>query len=140
MQHDSQEDIPSYTKEALLWRIRTALAGRASEIVFYGKDAGVNTGVSGDLKNATNLAIQMICRYGMADNTLLSLDFEKILGSSYGQKVLQEAETILERELKATIGFIEEGRDKVEALSKKLLEKNQLMKDEIAEVLEKCRT
>ena len=140
MQHDSQEDIPSYTKEALLWRIRTALAGRAAEIVFYGEDAGVNTGVSGDLKNATNLAIQMICRYGMADHTLLSLDFEKILGSPYGENVLQEAEAILERELKTTIGFITEGKDKVEALSQKLLEKNQLMKDEIAEVLEEYRT
>ena len=137
MQHGSEEKTPSYTKEQLLWRIRTSLAGRASEIVFYGEEAGNNTGVSGDLQSATNLVLQMICRYGMSGRSLLSIDPDRLLGTPAGEKILMKAEEILEKEMEKTIQIIRDGKDKVEALSQALLIKNQLMGNEIDEIFSK---
>ena len=135
MQHAGNEDNPTYTKDELLWRIRISLAGRASEIVFFGEEQGVNTGVSGDLQNATNLALNMICKYGMTDDSLLSLDVEKVLYSSYAGQVLKQAEMILNGELKNTIQLVSEGREKIERLSKKLLAENQLMGKQVEAIL-----
>ena len=137
MQHGSEEKTPSYTKEQLLWRIRTSLAGRASEIVFYGEETGNNTGVSGDLQSATNLVLQMICRYGMSGRSLLSIDPDRLLGTPAGEKILMKAEEILEKEMEKTIQIIRDGKDKVEALSQALLIKNQLMGNEIDEIFSK---
>ena len=136
MQHASDEDTPCYTKEDLLWRIRTSLAGRASEIVFFGEEAGINTGISSDLQNATNLALQMVCRYGMGEHSFLSLDFKSILGTPYGDEVLRQAENIIREEMDKTIELVREGKDKIDALSAALLEKNQMIGEEIQAVLE----
>ena len=135
MQSESGEKTPSYSKQDLLWRIRTCLAGRAAEIVFYGEEAGTNTGVSSDLESATNMALQMICRYGMSGTSLLSLSPDVILNSPMGEKVLIETQQILEQEMQNTIELIQKGRDKMEALVKVLLEKNQLMANEIDAIL-----
>ena len=54
MQYADQEKRMGYTKRELLNRIRTALGGRAAEIVFYGKEEGLSTGASGDLKRQQN--------------------------------------------------------------------------------------
>ena len=135
MQHSDAERTPSYTREDLLWRIRTSLAGRASEIVFYGEEKGINTGVSSDLQNATNLALQMICRYGMGESAALSIDIDKVLGTPYGEKLLAKAEEMIKEEMQKTIGLVTEGRDRIENLSNVLLEKNQLIGEEIREAL-----
>jgi len=135
MQHSADDKTPSYSKQDLIWRIRTSLAGRAAEIVFYGEDAGTNTGVSSDLENATNIAFQMICRYGMSGNSLLSISPDRMLNSPAGMQLLEQAERILEEEMANTIRLIEEGKDKMKLLVGRLLEKNQLMANEIDEIL-----
>lgn len=135
MQHSAEDKTPSYSKEDLIWRIRTALAGRAAEIVFYGEEAGTNTGVSSDLENATNIVFQMICRYGMFGNSLLSISPERMLNSPSGAQMLEQAQQILAEEMENTIRLIEEGREKMERLVGKLLEKNQLMANEIEDIL-----
>ena len=132
---ENSEDTPSYTKEQLLWKIRTALAGRASEIVFYGEEQGVNTGVSSDLEQATALAVKMACRYGMLEDSLVSLDFETILGTSAGDAALEKVQDILRQEMETTLELIRQGREKVDALAKALLEKNHLLETEIAAIL-----
>lgn len=135
MQSESDENVPSHTREQLLWRIRTALAGRAAELVFCGETQGNNTGVAGDLQTATNLALQMICRYGMSGDSLLSFEPDRLLNTSMGESVLKQANSILMEEMERTIQLIREGKEKIEQLSKILLEKNQLMGNEIEKVL-----
>ena len=134
MQKENSEDTPSYTKEDLLWQIRTSLAGRASEIVFFGETAGINTGVSSDIRNASNIAMDMICRYAMANDHLLSLSPEQILKTPRGEKVLDLAEQILQDEMAATIKLVEEGKDKIEALALFLQKNNQATEKEIQDV------
>ena len=56
------------TRAELLAQIRTCLAGRAAEILYYGRDQGLNTGASGDLDMASRIARRMICLFGMNDD------------------------------------------------------------------------
>ena len=65
MQRESDEKKSTYTEQELLDRICICLAGRAAEIVSYGKEAGINTGASSDIANATGIARSMVCNYGM---------------------------------------------------------------------------
>ncbi len=136
MQREDREDMPSYTKEQMLWLVRTSLAGRASEIVFFGKELGINTGVSSDLMGATALVLSMLTQYGMYDNSLLSLDTGAIIDTPSGDKILKAAEKILEEEMACTIRLIREGKEKVAKLAAALLEKNQLTGSEIRSILE----
>ena len=134
--HTSEENIYSRSRQDLIWEIRTALAGRASETVFTGEEKGINTGACEDLRRASVLAINMVSRYGMSENGLLCLDLADVPGTPYSKNVLEKAEKILEEEMKVTKELIEEGRNRIERLSQALLDKSQLMKEQIKEYLE----
>ncbi|MCD7884946.1 MAG: hypothetical protein LUI87_14765 [Lachnospiraceae bacterium] len=136
MQSANSEKTPNYTKKDLLWRIRVSLAGRASEIVFYGEEKGVNTGVSSDLQHATNYAMNMICRYGMGSGFFASMDPKTLLNSPMGPSLMKNVEEILTQEMEATQKLIMEGKPYIERLSEFLLKNNQAMENEIIEIFE----
>ena len=138
MQQGNGEDTPSYTKEQILWKIRTALAGRAAELEFFGEEKGINTGVSSDLQNATNLALSMICRYAMDEEHLLSISPEALLASPRGEVLIEKTNEILKVEMENTRGLIREGRDKIQKLSDYLLENNQATENEIKKIFEQA--
>lgn len=131
MQPANQEKTPNYTKEDLIWKIRVALAGRASEMVNFGEAEGINTGVSSDLQNATNRALRMICNYGMLDNQLLSIDPEVLLRSSVADKILVQVNDLLNQQMEETLRLVKDGNDKITRLAEELLKKNQLVSKEI---------
>jgi ATP-dependent Zn protease len=58
-----------------------------------------------------------------------------MLNSPSGAQMLEQAQQILAEEMENTIRLIEEGREKMERLVGKLLEKNQLMANEIEDIL-----
>jgi cell division protease FtsH len=59
-----KKDILGYTKARLLGYICTAMAGRIGEKVVTGD---VSNGASSDIKQATRMARQMVCEWGMSD-------------------------------------------------------------------------
>ena len=130
----SNEDTPSYSKEQLLWKIRTCLAGRAAEICWLGEEKGTNTGVGSDLRQATEYAISMICRYGMGDSSLVSLDPDMIMRTANGEQLLKEADHILREELENTKKLVEEGREKIDKLIELLMNDNQAIGEEIEKI------
>lgn len=127
----SNEDTPSYSREQLLWKIRTCLAGRAAEICWLGEEKGTNTGVSSDLRQATSYAINMICQYGMGDSSLVSLDPDMIMRTPNGEALLKEADRILREEMENTKRLVEEGREKIDKLVDVLMNDNQAIGEEI---------
>ena len=133
----ADEDRPQLTRQDMIWEIRTALAGRAAELVFFGKETGTTTGISGDLRQATRAALGMLSTYAMEDHAMLSLDMDKLAGSSWGSKILEQAEQILEQEMAKTVELIEQGRDLVEKLAQQLLAQNQLTGPQIDAVFGK---
>lgn len=128
MQHADSEDKPLYTKEELLWRIRTSLGGRAAELVCYGERDGVSTGASGDLQSATAIATRMVCSYGMDEKLgLAAVDGEVASSAPY----LARVNEILRQQMEAAVSLIRENREILDRFTKALLEKNHLKGDEI---------
>ena len=112
--------------------IRTSLGGRAAEIVFYGEDDGISTGASGDLKQASQIAYSMICKYGMDSSVgLCSLDDEKTITEDVRSRI----NSLLNEELKKAIDIIQNNRNIIDALVDALMNKNKLSENEISEII-----
>jgi ATP-dependent metalloprotease FtsH len=135
MEHAGDEDNPLKTRNELLARIRTALGGRASEIVYYGDVDGISTGAAGDLQSATRIARSMICSCGMDNETgpVYLSDDEATRGPLAG-KIAERISVIIRQELAQTIEILHENRHLVDKLVEQLMEKNKLTKDEMEEI------
>lgn len=136
MQHGGNEDKGSYTKEELLARIRTALGGRAAEVVYYGDCGGVSTGASGDLQNATRTVERMICSYGMDDVLGLGcVDLQNISSSAYYTDIRKRVNDILTYEFMKAREAVEKNRAAVDKLVETLMLKNHMKGPEIDGIL-----
>ena len=130
MQHGSDEDVPNYSRNELLAQIRTALAGRAAELVFFGEEQAVNTGASSDLRQATELAFRMLGTYGMAGGSLVVLSREEMLSSGLADRYMEQANAILQEEMANTVKMVEEGRAAIRRCADELLKENFLTGDQ----------
>jgi len=85
-----EEDQTLLSRSALLARIIGTLGGRAAEQVIFG-DPEVTTGASSDLQQVTNLARQMVTRFGMSNIGPMALEDENtgqmVLGSEYAENI-----------------------------------------------------
>jgi len=68
-----EEDQNLLSRSELLARIITTLGGRAAEQVIFG-DPEITTGASNDLQQVTNLARQMVTRFGMSNIGPIALE------------------------------------------------------------------
>ncbi|KKD36352.1 MAG: ATP-dependent zinc metalloprotease FtsH [Limnoraphis robusta] len=93
--NEEMVDSGLYTRSWLVDQITIALGGRASEEVIFG-DAEITVGASNDIQRVTNLAREMVTRYGMSDLGPVSLESpssEVFLGrgwpaqSEYSEKI-----------------------------------------------------
>jgi ATP-dependent metalloprotease FtsH len=135
MEHDHEEQTPLKTKKDLLARIRTALGGRAAEMVYYGEEDGLSSGASSDLRNATKIAYSMICEYGMDSQVgLIAQSPKELLDTPLAGKIMERVSLLLNEALSQTVASIQSGRGKIDSLVEKLLEKNKLTKEEIAAI------
>lgn len=135
-QHANQEDVASYTKEDLLALIRTSLAGRAAEEVFFGREQSLNTGASSDLRNATNCAFQILCSYGMEEGQLAVLSKEEVLQSALAAEYIARVNDILKREMKNAVQMIENAKDQVQKIADALLREHRLTGKQLEELMQ----
>lgn len=134
MQHANSEGKGSYTKAELLGKIRTSLAGRAAEMVYYGDEEGISTGASGDLYSATRVAEQMICNFGMdADVGMSYIDLGAVSGAAH-QTVRERVNAMLDQELAEAIHIIKGNQLAIDTIVNALMEKNHLKENEIDEI------
>jgi cell division protease FtsH len=68
-----EEDQMLLSRSQLLARIITTLGGRVAEQVVFG-DPEITTGASNDLQQVTNIARQMVTRYGMSNIGPIALE------------------------------------------------------------------
>lgn len=136
IQHANREDVASYTRDELLARIRISLAGRAAEEVFYGKAKSLNTGASSDLQNATNIAFQIVCTYGMEEDQLITLRKEEVLQSALAKEYTAKVNEILKTEMKNTLTTIENAKDKIQEIADALIRENRLTGKQLEELME----
>ena len=84
-----EEDVYTYSKTALISQITSLFGGRVAEEIINGKD-GITTGASNDIERATDLARNMVTKWGFSDKLgTLKYDDEDenpFLGRSAGAK------------------------------------------------------
>ncbi len=132
MQHSDCEHKMIYTKNELLSKIRTALGGRAAEIVCYGDTEGASTGAAGDFETATRIARDMICRYGMSEEFgIAAVGADSALNSAMAERITEAVNKILGSQLEEACKAVEENRETLDALVDLLIEKNHLGYSEI---------
>ena len=138
MQHADDEGKHSYTRKDLLDRIRTALGGRASEIVSYGPEQGLTTGASGDLNQATQLARQLLCAFGMDESFgMATIGAAQSDGSAAENLLRPEINRILQEQLDEAIGLIQRNKPAIDARVDKLMVEDHLNGEEIDRIFQK---
>lgn len=135
MRFSDDEKRGSYTKNMLLSRIRTALGGRAAELTFFGDEAGMTTGASGDLKTATSIAKDIVCTYGMDDETGLAVFDEKDFSdSASAQHIRSSVNKILNEEMNSAKEILAKNSKAIKKIVEELLQKNHLNSVEIDKI------
>ena len=139
--HSDLEERFTKTKSELENMLRIMFGGMVAEELFYGESG---TGPSSDLASATTLAAQMVGSYGMGTH-LISYEalsngmhsspniVAKVLSSDEGRA---EVDALLARIKLEVTSLLSENKDLVEILRDSLLEREELLGDEIHEVLE----
>jgi cell division protease FtsH len=127
-------DRVSYSREELDAKIKVALGGRVAEEIVYGE---ITTGAESDIQQLTNIARQMIGRWGMSEKlgpvTLLPQDGQGPLlpGASETSPqtqwlVDQEVQTLIENAHAHVTQLLGDHRGQLEELSHALLEAETL--------------
>ena len=106
------------------------LGGRAAEELVFNH---LSTGAKDDLKKVTEIAMQMVCEYGMSD--LGFVHNEPNIIRSLSDSINQEINKIIDECYRTTYNYLEKYRDELEKLSASLLEKESLNKTELDELL-----
>lgn len=136
--HSDLEERFTKTQSEVQALIHIAMGGMVAEEMFFGE---TSSGVAGDLQTATQAAAQMVGSLGMA-GSLISYEaiagpgganlVAKVLSTDSGREKVEE---ILVEAKEAARMILEERRHVVEALRDALLERNELLGEEIAEII-----
>jgi len=144
-----ERDSYSYHRDKMYANLAVAMGGRVAEEMIFGYDK-VSSGAASDIQYATQLARDMVTRWGMSDALgplqYAEPDEEVFLGYSVNRQRQMSNETaqaidaeirkIVEDGYKRAQTLLTENRDKLETLAKALLEYETLSGDEITKVLE----
>ena len=128
-----EQDRYSYDKEYMLNQISMLFGGRIAEEVFMNQ---MTTGASNDFERATQIARDMVMRYGMSEAmgpmVYAENEGEVFLGRSVTkttniseetmQKVDNEVRRIIDEQYALARRLIEENQDKMHAMAKALLD------------------
>ena len=133
-------DDAYYTFNKLNDNIAAFMGGRIAEEIIF-KD--VSTGASNDIQQATKLAKKMVTEFGMSNLGFVNLgeSSEVFIGRDYSKqqsyseatasKIDSEMKIILDNNYKRAKEAIEANLEKLEILTKVLLEKETIYKDEV---------
>ena len=103
-----EEDRYSYSKQRLLSQMKSLYGGRIAEEIIYGPDQ-VTTGASNDIERATDIARNMVTKWGLSDKlgplTYSDEDDEVFLGRSVTKTkhVSDETTHAIDEEVKSLI-------------------------------------
>lgn len=126
------EEVSLQTKNQLLTSIRTMLAGRAAEQLFFGEEEGMTTGAVSDLRAATDVAMKMITAYGMcSSHGIMFYDDDEPTRA----ETAELCNRILSEELENAKALLKENKAKTEELIEALMQKNSLVGKEIEKIL-----
>jgi cell division protease FtsH len=137
------EDRYSMDRAQLLQNIAVLFGGRIAEEVFMDN---MTTGASNDFERATDMARRMVTQWGMSPTlgTMVYSDNEaegfggrsKSVSESTMQKVDTEIRRIIDEQYAIARKILEDNRDKVEMMTKTLLDWETIDADQIKDIMD----
>ena len=142
-----ERDRISMYKDQMLNQISILFGGRIAEDLFVGR---ISTGASNDFERATHLAREMVTRYGMSEKMGVMVyaenESEVFLGRSITrsqnisektqQEVDAEVRRILDEQYAIAYKILDENRDKMETMTRALMEWETIDRDQVLEIME----
>jgi len=141
------EDRYSMDKEQILQNIAVLFGGRVAEEVFMGH---MTTGASNDFERATEMARRMVTQWGMSEalGTMVygenegevflgrSVTTHKNVSEATMQQVDAEIRRIIDQQYNLAKQILLDNRDKVEAMTKALLEWETIDAEQIEDIMQ----
>ncbi len=142
-----ERDRISMYKDQMLNQISILFGGRIAEDLFVGR---ISTGASNDFERATHMAREMVTRYGMSEKMGVMVyaenESEVFLGRSITrsqnisektqQEVDAEVRRILDEQYAIAYKILDENRDKMETMTRALMEWETIDRDQVIEIME----
>lgn len=143
-----EADRYSYSKERLESQIASMFGGRIAEEQVFGPES-VTTGASNDIQRATEIARNMVTKWGLSEKlgplTYMEEEGEVFLGHSVAQNkhvsdetahiIDEEIRVIIDRNYKRAESILTEKRDVLDAMSEALMKFETIDQDQIADIM-----
>ena len=142
-----EEDRYSLSKRALISQICSLYGGRIAEEMTLGFD-GVTTGASNDIMRASQIARNMVTKWGLSEKLgplMYAEDEESYLGRGGGQSSSVSGETakLIDSEVRSIIDqcyntakqILTENRDKLDAMADALMKYETIDADQIDDIM-----
>ena len=132
-----------YSKKYFMDEIAIFFGGRAAEEIIFGKD-NITSGASNDIQVATSFAQQMVTKLGMSekfgpillDGTREGDMFQsKYYSEQTGKEIDDEIRSIINERYQKALSILNENRDKLEEVTRILLEKETIMGPEFEAIM-----
>lgn len=128
-QHDDIEDKYIYTKEELENRIKISLSGKIAEKIIFNH---YSSGCQSDLDNVSNIAYNMVTRYGMSNNLgSFNLDKDNLF---LQEKIHAEMNEIVGKCYKEAKALLKANLDILNALVDYVIEKEEITGEEFEKI------
>lgn len=132
-----------YSKKYFMDEIAIFFGGRAAEEIIFGKD-NITSGASNDIQVATSFAQQMVTKLGMSekfgpillDGTREGDMFQsKYYSEQTGKEIDDEIRSIINERYQKALSILNKNRNKLEEVTRILLEKETIMGDEFEAIM-----
>ncbi len=137
--YKSNEDKYYISKTEMQEKLIALLGGRAAEKLVLDD---ISTGASNDIEVATQIARDMVTKYGMSDK-LGPIDFQgkepyeiQMFGEDIGDKIGQEVKALIDIAYNDAITLLKEHRNKLDKIAQTLLQKEKINEQEFNSIFE----
>ena len=144
-----EEDRYSFSRQRLESQISSLFGGRIAEELVFGKDM-VTTGASNDIQRSTELARNMVTKWGLSERlgplTYSEEEGEVFLGHSVAQHksvsdetahaIDAEVRTIIDRNYQRAEKLLNDNLDKLHAMAEALIKYETIDADQINDIME----
>ena len=140
-----EEDSYSYSKRKLESQLSSLFGGRVAEEMIFGKDA-VTTGASNDIERATQIARNMVIKWGLSDK-LGPIMYEEeddgnfmmpknpLISDELAQQIDEEIREIIDRNYRRAETILQENIDKLHAMAEALMEFETIDRDQVKRIM-----
>ena len=137
--YKTNEDKYYISKTEMQEKLIALLGGRAAERLVLDD---ISTGASNDIEVATQIARDMVTKYGMSDK-LGPIDFQgkepyemQMFGENIGDEIGEEVKMLIDTAYNDAITLLKEHRDKLDKIAEVLLQKEKINEQEFNQIFE----